>query len=85
MLQSIPNFLSNSVSQANQVYDPGMYAEPEVEEVLVDERSTGYTAPASGASKYFGLTGTTSQDLQLGLTFTLPFLSIPFTRAVSIH
>ena len=39
---------------------------------------------AAAATKYFGLTGTTSQDIQLGLTFTVPFLSIPLTGINSI-
>ena len=34
-------------------------------------------------SRFFGLTGTTSQDIQLGLTFTVPFLSVPLTSLQS--
>ena len=34
-------------------------------------------------SRFFGVTGTTSQDIQLGLTFTVPFLSIPLTSLQS--
>ena len=30
------------------------------------------------------MTGTTSQDIQLGLTFTIPFLSIPLTSLQSM-
>ena len=35
-------------------------------------------------SRFFGLTGTTSQDIQLGLTFTVPFLSVPLTSLQSM-
>jgi len=48
------------------------------------ERSTYEASSSSAATKYFGLTGTTSQDIQLGLTFTVPFLSIPLTSINSI-
>ena len=48
---------------------------------LHHERATSYqsySAP-SGANKYLGVTATSSQDIQLGLTFTVPFLQIPLT------
>jgi len=56
--------------------------DPESKEEL--DRSTYETSSSSAATKYFGLTGTTSQDIQLGLTFTVPFLSIPLTSINSI-
>jgi len=47
--------------------------------------STSYkTAESSPLTKFLGLTGTTSQDIQLGLTFTVPFLSIPLTSLNSV-
>jgi hypothetical protein len=48
--------------------------------------STSYgdvpTTP-DAVSRFFGVTGTTSQDIQLGLTFTVPFLSIPLNSLQS--
>ena len=47
--------------------------------------STSYkTAESSPLTKFLGLTGTTSQNIQLGLTFTVPFLSIPLTSLNSV-
>jgi len=57
---------------------PTSYAEPE------DLYKTTDIITSSGASKYIGLTGTTSQDIQLGLTFTVPFLSIPLSGINSL-
>jgi len=50
----------------------------------LEDRATYETSSSSAATKYFGITGTTSQDIQLGLTFTVPFLSIPLTSINSI-
>lgn len=50
----------------------------------LEDRATYEASSSSAATKYFGLTGTTSQDIQLGLTFTVPFLSIPLTSINSI-
>jgi len=57
---------------------PTSYAEPD------DLYKTTDIITSSGASKYIGLTGTTSQDIQLGLTFTVPFLSIPLSGINSL-
>ena len=35
-------------------------------------------------SRFFGITGTTSQDIKLGLPFTVPFLSVPLTSLQSM-
>jgi len=56
-------------------------AEPSSKDGDLEDRATYQT---SSATKYFGLTGTTSQDIQLGLTFTVPFLSIPLNAINSI-
>jgi len=46
--------------------------------------SSSYSSGSKDAvSRFFGVTGTTSQDIQLGLTFTVPFLSIPLTSLQS--
>ena len=64
------------------------------EEREVAERDfAGYQSPSSGyttthttgaANKFLGLTATSSQDIQLGLTFTVPFLSIPLNSINSL-
>ena len=50
--------------------------------------STSYYSDSSSntdaVSRFFGITGTTSQDIQLGLTFTVPFLSVPLTSLQSM-
>ena len=49
------------------------------------ERDTGYVHHSTGsANKFLGVTATTSQDIQLGLTFTVPFLSIPLNSINSL-
>ena len=51
----------------------------------VHERATSYQYHESGsANKFLGVTATTSQDIQLGLTFTVPFLSIPLNSINSL-
>ena len=57
----------------------------DVKRFFTDSSSDSYGAPASTdpVSRFFGVTGTTSQDIQLGLTFTVPFLSIPLTSLQS--
>ena len=52
----------------------GGYSLPPTTTNYIDDSS--YTQKEL-ASKYFGVATTTSQDIQLGLTFTVPFLSIP--------
>ena len=53
-----------------------------------DTSSSSYysdsTSSSDPVSRFFGLTGTTSQDIQLGLTFTVPFLSVPLTSLQSV-
>ena len=39
---------------------------------------------SDAVSRFFGITGTTSQDIQLGLTFTVPFLSVPLQSLQSM-
>ena len=59
---------------------------------LPSSPSYGASIPAAGpsytqkdlASKYFGLATTQSQDIQLGLTFTVPFLSIPLNGLTNL-
>merc|ERR1719195_1842041 len=47
--------------------------------------SSSYSSGSKDAvSRFFGVTGTTSQDIQLGLTFTVPFLSIPLNSINSL-
>ena len=46
--------------------------------------STSASSGTDAVSRFFGITGTTSQDIQLGLTFTVPFLSVPLTSLQSI-
>lgn len=49
---------------------------------------TEYSSVGSGlkqaASKYFGVATTNDQNIQLGLTFTVPFLSIPLNSLTNI-
>ena len=47
---------------------------------------SGYTThtTSGSANKFLGVTATTSQDIQLGLTFTVPFLSIPLNSINSL-
>ena len=47
------------------------------------DTSAGSSSSTDPVSRFFGLTGTTSQDIQLGLTFTVPFLSVPLTSLQS--
>lgn len=62
---------------------------------LIDSRFFNSDSPSSSAygdsgsssdavSRFFGITGTTSQDIQLGLTFTVPFLSVPLQSLQSM-
>jgi len=70
-----PNLLTNSITNSFDSEENEISSES----ALHHERATGYqsySAP-SGANKYLGVTATSSQDIQLGLTFTVPFLSIP--------
>jgi len=51
--------------------------------------STSYLSDSGSSnsdavSRFFGVTGTTSQDIQLGLTFTVPFLSVPLQSLQSM-
>jgi len=60
--------------------------EEDVKRFFTDSSSDSYGAPSHNSdpvSRFFGVTGTTSQDIQLGLTFTVPFLSIPLTSLQS--
>ena len=48
-------------------------------------QSPSYTTHTTGAAnKFLGVTATSSQDIQLGLTFTVPFLSIPLNSINSL-
>merc|ERR1712079_42429 len=73
-----PNLLTSSLG--NAVGEVEESADPDVVErdsgYSSYTRDTSYTSPGS-ANKFLGVTATTSQDIQLGLTFTVPFLSIP--------
>ena len=59
---------------------------------MADRDFAGYQSPSSGytthttgaANKFLGVTATSSQDIQLGLTFTVPFLSIPLNSINSL-
>jgi len=64
-------------------------------DTLIDSRFFNSDSPSSSAygdsgsssdavSRFFGITGTTSQDIQLGLTFTVPFLSVPLQSLQSM-
>ena len=73
--------------------DLGSYSsmsnEDDVKRFFTASGSSGgdsYSEPATQdpVSRFFGVTGTTSQDIQLGLTFTVPFLSIPLTSLQSM-
>ena len=84
--QFFPNLLTSSISNAVE--------EDSSEEREVAERDfAGYQSPSSGytthtstgaANKFLGVTATSSQDIQLGLTFTVPFLSIPLNSINSL-
>jgi len=66
---------------------PSTYTATTVDEYSFDsydEPKPLYKTDTDYVTKYFGLTGTTSRDIQLGLTFTVPFLSIPLTSINSI-
>jgi len=80
-----PNLLTSSLS--NAVSSEYESADPDVVErdsgYSSYTRDTGYTSPGS-ANKFLGVTATTSQDIQLGLTFTVPFLSIPLNSINSL-
>ena len=74
--QFFPNLLTSSISNA-------VDSSEEDREIL--ERDTGYVHHSTGsANKFLGVTATTSQDIQLGLTFTVPFLSIPLNSINSL-
>jgi len=80
------NFISE-VIPTSLTDSPYSYSSQEQssEESDLEDRQTSYqSSSSSAATKYFGLTGTTSQDIQLGLTFTVPFLSIPLSGINSI-
>ena len=85
MFQFFPNLLTSSLSNAVSSEDES--ADPDVVErdsgYSSYTRDTGYTSPGS-ANKFLGVTATTSQDIQLGLTFTVPFLSIPLNSINSL-
>lgn len=78
-------FLTSSIS--NAVED-----DSSEEREVADRDFAGYQSPTSGytthttgaANKFLGVTATSSQDIQLGLTFTVPFLSIPLNSINSL-
>jgi len=73
-----PNLLSSSISNAVE-------SSEEIDDSDIDERATSYQYHQTGsANKFLGVTATTSQDIQLGLTFTVPFLSIPLASINSL-
>lgn len=73
-----PNLLSSSISNAVDTSE-------EIADPDIDERATSYQYHQTGsANKFLGVTATTSQDIQLGLTFTVPFLSIPLASINSL-
>jgi len=80
-----PNLLTSSLG--NAVSEVEESADPDVVErdsgYSSYTRDTSYTSPGS-ANKFLGVTATTSQDIQLGLTFTVPFLSIPLNSINSL-
>ena len=58
---------------------------------MADRDFAGYQSPSytthtttGAANKFLGVTATSSQDIQLGLTFTVPFLSIPLNSINSL-
>merc|ERR1719192_2638399 len=78
-----PDLLTNTISNT---FDTEEEETLSSESGLHHERATSYqsySAP-SGANKYLGVTATSSQDTQLGLTFTVPFLSIPLNSINSL-
>ena len=85
MFQFFPNLLTSSLG--NAVGEVEESADPDVVErdsgYSSYTRDTSYTSPGS-ANKFLGVTATTSQDIQLGLTFTVPFLSIPLNSINSL-
>merc|ERR1719192_2484784 len=77
-----PNIITNTISDTFNSDEEDISSDSG----LHHERATSYqsySAP-SGANKYLGVTATSSQDIQLGLTFTVPFLSIPLNSINSL-
>ena len=76
---------SSSGSSSNNIdYSRLFSGSPDSSSYYGDTSAGGSgTSNTDPVSRFFGLTGTTSQDIQLGLTFTVPFLSVPLTSLQS--
>lgn len=84
----------NLATAENSYYTSNTYLDTDDSDVsrlfgTTDSSSSSYSYGDSSSgkdpvSRFFGITGTTSQDIQLGLTFTVPFLSVPLTSLQSM-
>jgi len=80
------NPFTNYVAEVIPTSLAGPAAQSDFDNQLYTDTRSSYdgSSTTSGVTKYLGLTGTTSRDIQLGLTFTVPFLSIPLANIDNI-
>jgi len=77
-LPSLSTLPERTFSSSSSSYDSSNFIDDSY------KSSSGDYSQRPLASKYFGVATTTSSDIQLGLTFTVPFLNIPLSSITDV-